>query len=174
METFAAGDHVVHPLQGIGTVKEIRETTVLGEKVAALVIQTVKGMEIMIPVEKAGDVGIRRIVSSEGVDRIFKVLRSAPREEPFTASEGWYERFEMLKNRMRTGTSETLAEIVRDLSKNSRVYELNVKEQEILKSAKDLLVQEITLAGKMSKTAAGEKIDEALKANVNIRKKATS
>lgn len=171
-ETFQTGEHVVHPLQGIGTVKEIRETDALGEKVQVYVIETTKGMEIMIPVQKARDVGIRKIVSGEGVERIFKILRSPAREEPFTASEGWHDRFVALKNRMREGTAETLAEIVRDLSKNSKVYELNVKEQEILKSARDLLVQEVMLAAGLSKTKAADRVDEALKANV--RKKVVS
>ena len=172
METFQPGEHVVHPLQGIGTVKETRQTTVLGERVEVYVIETTKGMEIMIPVEKVRDVGIRKIVSGDDVEKILKILRSPTREEPFTAAEGWYERYETLKNRMRTGTAETLAEIVRDLSKNAKVYELNVKEHEILKSARDLLVQEITLAGGISKTKAAERIDDSLKANV--RKKVAS
>lgn len=163
---FSVGDHVVHPLQGIGTVQEIRETTVLGERLEAYVIRTTKGMEIVIPVEKAAEVGLRPIARADDVERILRILRSPSHEEPFTSAEGWFQRFEDLKNRLRAGDAETLAETVRDLAKNAKVYELNVKEQEILRSAKELLVHEIALAAGISRAKAAEKVEDALKANV--------
>lgn len=165
---FNVGENVVHPQHGLGTVKEVRETSVLGETVVVYVIAT-KKMELQIPVNRAGELGIRRVASADTAETMLKILRSPAKEEPFTASEGWYQRYEQLKQRIREGQAEDLAEIVRDLDKNSKVYELNIKEREILNQAKDLLIQELTAALGISKTKVTERVDDALKANLKKR-----
>jgi len=169
METqFEIGEHVVHPQHGLGTVKDIRETSVLGENVKVYVIET-KKMELQIPLDKARSLGIRRVVTAERAEAILRILRAPAQEEPFTSSEGWFQRYEQLKARIRDGQAEDLAEIVRDLDKNSKIYELNIKEREILTHAKDLAIQELTLALGLPKTKVIEKVEDALKANVKKR-----
>lgn len=169
MENFIVGESVIHPQHGLGVVKEIRETSILGENVHVYVIST-KKMELQIPVEKARGLGVRRVATAEEAEVMLKILRSPAKEEPFTAREGWYQRFEELKSRIRTGGSEDLSEIVRDLDKNSKVYELNIKEREVLTLAKELVIQELTAALGISKTKVSEKVEDALKAN--LKKKA--
>ena len=65
-----------------------------------------------------------------------------------------------------------ICEIVRDLAKNDKIYEINIKEREILVQAKDLLIQELVQAIGQSKTRVGDRLDEALKANVRRKTKA--
>jgi CarD family transcriptional regulator len=165
---FNVGENVVHPQHGLGSIKEIRETSVLGETVTVYVIAT-KKMELQIPVNRARELGIRRVATADQAETMLKILRSPAKEEPFTSSEGWYQRYEELKQRIREGQAEDLAEIVRDLDKNSKVYELNIKEREILTQAKDLLIQELTAALGISKTKVTERVDEVLKANLKKR-----
>lgn len=166
---FKVGENVVHPQHGLGSIKEIRETEILGEKTTVYLIATRK-MELQIPVERARTLGIRRVASAEQADTMLKILRSPAKSEPFTASEGWIERYEELKQRIRNGEAEDLAEVVRDLDKNSKVYELNIREREILTQAKELLIQELTMALGLSKSKVAERVDDALKAN--LKKKA--
>ncbi len=166
---FKVGENVVHPQHGLGFIKDIRETEILGEKTTVYLIATRK-MELQIPVERARTLGIRRVASAEQADTMLKILRSPAKSEPFTASEGWIERYEELKQRIRNGEAEDLAEVVRDLDKNSKVYELNIKEREILTQAKELLIQELTVALALSKAKVNERVDDALKAN--LKKKA--
>lgn len=165
---FNVGDSVVHPQHGLGTVQDVRDTTVLGEIVRVYVIAT-KKMELQIPIEKARTLGIRPVATAERAENVLKILRSPVQEEPFTASEGWDDRYEELKRRIREGDAEDLAEIVRDLDKNSKIYELNIKEREILTHAKDLVIQELTVALGDSKTKVTRKVDDALKANLKKR-----
>lgn len=165
---FNVGENVVHPQHGLGSVKEIRETSVLGETVTVYVIAT-KKMELQIPVNRARELGIRRVATADQAETMLKILRSPAKEEPFTSSEGWYQRYEELKQRIREGQAEDLSEIVRDLDKNSKVYELNIKEREILTQAKDLLIQELTSALGISKTKVTERVDDALRANLKKR-----
>lgn len=167
---FKVGENVVHPQHGLGFIKEIRETEILGEKTTVYLIATRK-MELQIPVERARTLGIRRVASAEQADTMLKILRSPAKSEPFTASEGWIERYEELKQRIRNGEAEDLAEVVRDLDKNSKVYELNIREREILTQAKELLIQELTVALGLSKSKVIERVDDALKAN--LKKKAS-
>lgn len=167
---FKVGENVVHPQHGLGFIKDIRETEILGEKTTVYLIATRK-MELQIPVERARTLGIRRVASAEQADTMLKILRSPAKSEPFTASEGWIERYEELKQRIRNGEAEDLAEVVRDLDKNSKVYELNIREREILTQAKELLIQELTVALGLSKSKVIERVDDALKAN--LKKKAS-
>lgn len=165
---FNIGECVVHPQHGLGEVKDICEKSILGETVRVYVIATRK-MELQIPIEKARNLGIRPVASAERAETILKLLRMPAKEEPFTASEGWYQRYEELKKRIREGDAEDLCDIVRDLDKNSKIYELNIKEREVLNHAKDLLIQELTTALAIPKSKVTEKVDEALKANVKKR-----
>lgn len=162
---FVIGEQVVHPQHGLGCIKDIKETSILGETVKVYVIST-KKMELQIPLDKAGGLGVRKLASPEQADLMLKILRSPAKEDPFTANEGWYERGEELKKKIREGQAEDLAEVVRDLDKNSKVYELNIKEKEILNQAKDLLIQELTAALGGPKSKILEKVDDALKANL--------
>lgn len=162
---FNVGDHVVNPLKGVGTINEVKEIEVLGEKTQVYVINTAK-MDLQVPVDKAKSLGWRPIISKEKVENIFKIIRSPSKMEPFTSLENWNERYEELKEKIKRGSTKQLAEVVRDLTKNSKVYELNIKEREILQQSKESLVQELILASGLSKTRVGDKIDEALKANV--------
>ncbi len=171
MERFPAGAFCVHPLQGLSKVREIKSTEILGDAVEVYVLETSRKIEVMVPVSKAGELGLRAIVDAEGAEEVFKILRSPAKEEPFTAAEGWHRRYEDLKQRIRVGSAQDLAEIVRDLAKNDKVYEINIKEREILNQAKDLLLQELVVAMGMSKTKIGDRIDEALKANVRRKTK---
>lgn len=165
---FKVGQSVIHPQHGLGEIREVRETSVLGEQVTVYVITTRK-MELQIPVEKARGLGIRPVATPEQADIMLKILRSPAKSEPFTASEGWHQRYEDLKQKIREGSPEDLAEIVRDLDKNAKVYEPNIKEREILTQARDLIVQELAAALVISKTKVFEKVDDALKANLKKR-----
>lgn len=166
---FKVGENVVHPQHGLGFIKDIRDTEILGDKTMVYLIAT-KKMELQIPVNRAHSLGVRRLASADQADNMLKILRSPAKGEPFTASEGWIERYEELKQRIRNGEAEDLAEVVRDLDKNSKVYELNIKEREILTQAKELLIQELTMALGLSKSKVADRVDDALKAN--LKKKA--
>jgi len=168
MQQFNVGENIIHPQHGLGTIKEIRETSILGQTETVYVITTRK-MELQIPVPKARALGVRPVATPEQAENMLKILRSPAKEEPFTASEGWYERYEELKQRIKQGEPEDLAEIVRDLDKNSKVYELNIKEREILNQAKDLIIQELTASLVTSKSKISEKVEDALKANLKKR-----
>ena len=167
---FNIGDQVVHPVHGLGCVKDIRETSILGESVKVYVIST-KKMELQIPLEKARGLGVRAVATPEQAETMLKIIRSPAKEDPFTANEGWYERGEELKKRIREGEAEDLAEIVRDLDKNSKIYELNIKEKEILIQTKELVIQELTYALGIPKSKVIEKVEDDLKAN--LKKKVT-
>lgn len=172
MERFQPGDYCVHPLQGLAKVREVKTTEILGEAVEVYVLETSRKIEVMVPVSKAKELGLRPIVTPEEAEEVMKILRSPAKEEPFTSAEGWHRRYEELKERIRTGSAYDLAEIVRDLAKNDKVYEINIKEREILTQAKDLLLQELQQALGLSKTKTAEKVEEALKANVRRKVRA--
>ena len=69
--TFDVGDTVVYPSQGAGVIDEITRRTVLGEEHEYLKIKFVRGeMEVLVPLKKGQEVGLRHTISLEEVSKI--------------------------------------------------------------------------------------------------------
>ena len=63
---FKKNQQVVYPLQGVGKILSIEERTFKDKKILYYVIYLeVSDMTVMIPVEKATELGIRAIVSKQ-------------------------------------------------------------------------------------------------------------
>ncbi|HNI98141.1 MAG TPA: CarD family transcriptional regulator, partial [Leptospiraceae bacterium] len=72
---FKVGDYVVYPMHGVGAITEIGKKLILGKKrdCYSLEIQSTK-MKVMIPVEKAKQVGIRGIIPKKDIKKVLNLL----------------------------------------------------------------------------------------------------
>ena len=99
-------------------------------------------MIVMVPVEKAEELGIRSIVSSEEAE---KALNSLSDDfEPITSD--WKLRYQMNLDLLKKGTIADIAAIVRCLYNRSKVKELPILERKLYDQAKKLLEDEISIA----------------------------
>ena len=97
---FDVGDKVVYPHHGAGTVvsKELR--TVLGESREYLTIQILHNdLTVNVPNENAENVGLRRVIDEDAVERVIGVLLGSGTAMP----KNWHQRFKYNRDKIKTG-----------------------------------------------------------------------
>ena len=155
METkFSVDQKVVYPSQGVGHVIEIFEKQFKDTLIPYYKIYIeASDMVVMVPVEKADDLGIRQIVTAEEAQQALNLLSDD--FEPITSD--WKLRYQMNLELLKKGTIKDIATIVRCLYNRSKVKELPILERKLYDSAKKLLEDEISFAlGKTEKEIEAE------------------
>ncbi|MBQ5999339.1 MAG: CarD family transcriptional regulator [Treponema sp.] len=140
---FQIDQQIVYPSQGVGKITEIFEKTFRGAPMMYYKIYIeASDMIVMVPVDKAEELGIRPIVSS---DEAAAALQSLSDEfEPITSD--WKLRYQMNLDLLKKGTIADIAAIVRCLYNRSKVKELPILERKLYDQAKKLLEDEISIA----------------------------
>ena len=140
---FQIDQKIVYPSQGVGKITEIFEKIFRGTPMMYYKIYIeASDMIVMVPVEKAEELGISSIVSSEEAE---KALNSLSDDfEPITSD--WKLRYQMNLDLLKKGTIADIAAIVRCLYNRSKVKELPILERKLYDQAKKLLEDEISIA----------------------------
>ncbi len=140
---FSLNQIVVYPSQGVGEVTDIFTRLFKGVETSYYKIHIpVSDMDIMVPVEKAADMGIRCIVSKEAAQKAIDLLGED--FEPPTSD--WKLRYQQNMDLLHKGSVEDIASIVRSLYHRSKIKELPIMERKLYDSAKKLLEDELSYA----------------------------
>jgi len=146
--TFKANQEVVYPLQGVGKVTSIEERDFKDKKLLYYVIYLeVSDMTVMVPVDKAEELGIRAIVDKSEAERALKLISED--YEPVPAD--WKLRYQMNLDLLKQGSVTDIATVVRALYHRSKIKELPILERKLFDSAMKLLVDEISFSLNLSK-----------------------
>jgi len=146
---FSVNQKIVYPSQGVGKITEIFEKDFRGEMILYYKIYLdVSDMYAMVPVEKAGQLGIRSIVTAEEAQKALDMIG----EEFDPPTSDWKARYQMNLELLKKGTIEDIASIVRCLYHRSKVKELPILERKLYDNAKKLLEDEIADAMGISTT----------------------
>ena len=154
-KVFKVDQKVVYPSQGVGIVKSIEQKKFKGSKIPYYVIYIeTTDMTIMVPVDKAKELGIRSTVSKE---EALKALDLIGQEfEPCPSD--WKLRYQMNLAYLKKGSIKDIACIVRSLYHRSRVKELPILEKKLFDSAQKLLEDELSISLKKTKKELEEMI----------------
>lgn len=145
---FKENQEVVYPLQGVGKVILIEEKPFKGEKLLYYVIYLeVSDMTVMVPVDKAEELGIRAIVDKKEAEKALKLISED--YEPVPAD--WKMRYQMNLDLLKQGSVIDIATVVRALYHRSKIKELPILERKLFDSAMKLLLDEISFSLGMSK-----------------------
>ena len=156
---FTVGETVVYPHHGAARIEEINTRTIRGEEKLYLKLKVAQGdLVIEVPAENCDLVGVRDVVSKEGLDRVFEVLRAPYAEEP----TNWSRRYKANLEKLHSGDVMKVAEVVRDLWRRERERGLSAGEKRMLAKARQILVSELALAEKVSDDRAEVMLDEVL------------
>ena len=138
---FQVDQRVVYPSQGVGIIKSIEEKPFKEKKILYYVVYLqVSDMTIMVPVDKAVELGIRPIVAK---DEALKALELISEDyEPIPSD--WKLRYQMNMDLLKKGSVLDIATIVRSLYHRSKVKELPILERKLYDSALKLLEDEIS------------------------------
>jgi CarD family transcriptional regulator len=143
MNTFQVNQQVVYPSQGVGIVHSIEEKEFKSEKILYYVIYLeVSDMTIMVPVNKAEELGIRAIVPMEEALKALELIGED--YEPIPSD--WKLRYQMNLDLLKKGSVMDIATIVRSLYHRSKVKELPILERKLYDSALKLLADEISFS----------------------------
>ena len=140
---FSIGEKIVYPMHGAGTIVAIEERDLVGEKCAYYVLLIPQnGIRIMIPCDRATEVGVRCVTKKSDVDKVNKTLRGESNE----MAKIWNRRYRDNMEKLKTGKINQVAEVVRDLMRVDCEKRLSTGERKMLSNAKQILISELTLA----------------------------
>jgi CarD family transcriptional regulator len=140
---FQIDQKVVYPSQGVGIIISIEDKEFKNEKIPYYVIYLeVSDMTVMVPVDKAEELGIRSIVDAEDAQKALHLMGEV--FEPIPSD--WKLRYQMNLDLLKKGSVMDIATIVRSLYHRSKVKELPILERKLYDSALKLLVDEIAFS----------------------------
>ena len=162
--TFQVGDHVVYPSQGAGRVEEKTTREVLGETQEYLKIVFVRGdMEVLVPLRKGQEVGLRHTVSKEEIGQ----LQGALRKGDLSLPNQWPPRYRAEQEILAAGSAYDLARLIGTLAKRDLEKGLAATEREVLESAKGMLASELAVVEGIDLDEAGRRLDQFIAENVS-------
>ncbi len=146
---FAVNERIVYPGQGVGEILEISQKKFKETLLDYYVIYFEESdMTVLVPVEKANELRIRRIVSAEEADRALSFL--SEKFEPIPTD--WKMRYQMNLDLFKTGSVLDNASIVRSLYHRSKIKELPIQERRLYDSAYRIFYDELSCALGKEKT----------------------
>ncbi|WP_166875560.1 CarD family transcriptional regulator [Salinibacterium sp. ZJ450] len=159
---FATGQTIVHPHHGPATIRAITHRTVRSVDRSYLVLDVENSnLTISVPVDNAGLVGLRDMLSSAEIEALFDVLRDADAVE----ETRWSRRIKENREKLSSGDILNGAAVVRDLSRRMTGKGLSPAEKEMLRDAKRPLLTEVALALGISTDEANAVLDSVLTAD---------
>ena len=140
---FRINQKIVYPSQGVGKITDINEQIFREQTMLYYNIYIeASDMVVMVPVERAEDLGIRAIVSASEAEKALNLLSDD--FEPITSD--WKLRYQMNLDLLKKVSINDIATIVRCLYNRSKVKELPILERKLYDSARKLLEDEISFA----------------------------
>ena len=156
---FKVGDKVVYPMHGAGRIKKIEERSILDETQSYYIIEMPGEVKVMVPTEKAEEIGVRNIIDEETAGKVINVLEQDSTE----MSMKWNKRYRDNVEKMKSGDIFEVADIVRNLTFKQKDKGLSTTEKKMLLNAKQILVSELVLAENKEK----EEIENLVDAKIN-------
>jgi CarD family transcriptional regulator len=160
-EIFIEGDHVVYPTHGVGKVERIATEEIAGHKLELIHITFEENrMTLRVPVAKARTAGLRKLATRKLFDEAMAVLRGRARIKRTM----WSRRAQEYEAKINSGDPLAIAEVVRDLHRNSGQPDQSFSERQIYEAAMDRLAAELAALDKTDKLTAVAKLVIFLKA----------
>jgi CarD family transcriptional regulator len=159
---YNLGDKIVYPMHGAGIIESIEDKEILGEiKKYYVMSMSVNDMKLMVPIDKADDIGIRNVVDYTKISKVLTIL-----EQDTEINEmNWNKRYRKNMDTMRNGDIYEVAEIIRNLAFRNSEKGLSSTEKKMFNDAKRILVSELILADGSSIESMNSKIEDIIKKN---------
>src|SRR5512134_3172779 len=144
MVEFQVGDKAVYPAQGVAEIIGIEKKEITGKFHQFYVLRILDSdMRILVPVDKAQQVGLREIASEEEIGEVMTILKE---KEVHIDRQTWNRRYRGFMEKIKTGSLYEVAEVFRDLSRLKDQKTLSFGERRMLDTARTLIVKELAVA----------------------------
>ena len=155
---FNIGDKIVYPMHGAGVIDAIEEKDILGEKQSYYILKMPGEVKVMVPIDKAEQVGVRNIIDKTSADKVFNLLSQDETE----MDKNWNKRYRDNMDKLKSGDIYEIADVVRNLSFKQKEKGLSTGEKKMLVNAKQILVSELVLAEQSNKDEMEELVDSRI------------
>lgn len=156
---FDVGDKVIYPNHGLGVVEAIEDKTIMGTTCGFYQLRMVSSDTIvLVPVENIESVGLRRAVSDDEIDRLYRRLANGRIDN----HQNWKGRFKDNSDKMRSGSIEDAIEVLKNLTFLSKSKSLSFREKRMLDKAKFFVVSEISEVSNEPVKGVDERVDKSL------------
>ena len=160
---FNVGDHIVYPMHGAGTIDSIEEKDILGEKQSYYILRMPGEVKVMVPTNKAEEIGVRNIIDKTSADKVFAILQ----EDETEMSMNWNKRYRDNMDKMKSGDIYEIADVVRNLSFKQKEKGLSTGEKKMLTNAKQILISELVLAEQIPEDEMENIVDNKINQSFN-------
>lgn len=156
---YKVGDHIVYPMHGAGIIRAIEEKEILDNRQMYYDVHILsENMEILIPTEKAEEIGVRRTVTPEELTEILEGL-VGPMDK---MDSNWNRRCQENMERLKTGKLDEAVWVVRNLTLLERQKGLSTGEKKLLTSARNFLASEMVMVRDIDKDQAIKIIENTI------------
>ncbi len=156
---YKVDQHIVYPSQGVGQIMEISEKSFKDAKRLYYTIYLeFSDMTVLVPVDKADELGIRAIVPKDQAERALAFIS----EEYAPIPSDWKLRYQMNLDLLKKGSVLDIASVVRSLYHRSKIKELPILERKLYDSALNLLQDEVSFSLNKDKEEIAELIHARL------------
>jgi CarD family transcriptional regulator len=160
---FSVGDKVVHPSHGPGQVTGVEQKEFIdGKRMYYILDIPDRGLTVYVPQSNADQIGMRPAMSQARLVRVLDALRGRPRRLP----EDYKERQETVWEKLKTGRSMQIAEVVRDLTWHGVRDHLTRRDSDLLARGRTRLAAEMALVSGTEVAEADKTIESTLAAAV--------
>jgi CarD family transcriptional regulator len=167
---FQVGDKVIYPNHGLGVVEKIEEKTILGTTCGFFHLRILSNeTTVLVPVANVDNVGLRRAISDEEVERLFHLIGDGKIDN----HANWKGRFKDNSDKMRTGSIYDMADVLKSLTFLSKSKSLSFREKRMLDRAKSLIVSEVSEVMRVTVETIEDRVEKALERCFMIKARAT-
>jgi CarD family transcriptional regulator, regulator of rRNA transcription len=157
--SFQVGDKVIYPNHGLGVVEKIEEKTILGTTCGFFHLRILSNeTTVLVPVVNVDNVGLRRAITDEEVERLFHLLGDGKIDN----HQNWKGRFKDNSDKMRTGSIYDMADVLKSLTFLAKSKSLSFREKRMLDRAKSLIISEISEVMRLTVIEVEDRVEKAL------------
>lgn len=156
---FTAGDFVVYPAHGVGLVEGVETTHIAGMEITLYTICFEKDrMRLKLPVSKVKSSGLRKLSSKDRLKDALGTLQGRSQVKRVM----WSRRAQEYEAKINSGDPVAIAEVLRDLRKDTGESEQSYSERQIYQAALERLAREVAAIEKIDEKKAAEKLEAVL------------
>jgi len=156
---FKTDDFVVYPTHGVGKILGTETQEIAGTELDLLVINFEHDrMTLRIPVTKAQNSGLRRLSSRKQMDVALTKLKGRAR----VRRTMWSRRAQEYEAKINSGDPVSIAEVIRDLRRNSSQADQSYSERQMYQAAMDRLAREFAAIEKIDEETAATRLEKIM------------
>ncbi len=163
---FKAGDYVVHPSYGVGSVVRLEEKRLAEADTRLYYVIDVEKSTVWVPVDQHGTLVLRKVTPSQELEQYRRLLKG----KPVMLDKDHHRRRLLITERMRQGSFRVMCEIVRDLTAYGWNKPLSDVDASSLQKIRAGLCREWAAAASVTPQQANQEVEALLLAGRQAHK----